>query len=239
MRARILALSLLPPLLSCASAPEESPPPPPEAEAAAEPSPSDRIRAATAAIDDERLRNADADVDNRLTHGRTYAEQRYSPLAQVDEASVSELGLAWSFEMGTSRGVESTPLVVDGTLYATGPWSVVYALDAATGEIIDRRHPLSGEIAAGKILVIPFTRGSSTTTAVLLESVKTGTVPAGFITSRTDSFLSLASIVADEMYGKPIPIIAVGRDEFEQIDSGQTVQLATDGTIHIRDYKST
>jgi PQQ-dependent dehydrogenase (methanol/ethanol family) len=86
-----------------------------------------------AEVDAARLVAADADA-GWLTHGRTYAEQRYSPLHAIDEASVPGLGLAWSFEMGTSRGVEATPLVVDGTLYATGPWSVVYALDAATGE---------------------------------------------------------------------------------------------------------
>jgi predicted aconitase with swiveling domain len=124
-------------------------------------------------------------------------------------------------------------------LVSSDPLSFWGGYDAATGEIIDRRHPLSGKIAAGKILVIPFTRGSSTTTAVLLESVKAGTAPAGIITARTDTFLSLASIVADEMYGKPIPIVAIERDDFERIETGQPIQLATNGTIHIQSLKST
>jgi len=71
-------------------------------------------------------------------HGRTQDEKRYSPLAQINVENVDQLGLAWSFEDfvvrgRTHRGVEATPLMVDGVLYITGPWAVVYALDAATG----------------------------------------------------------------------------------------------------------
>ena len=66
-------------------------------------------------------------------HGRTYDEQRYSPLDRIDRTNVSQLGLAWSYDTGTRRGMEATPIVVDGVLYATGNWGVVHALDAATG----------------------------------------------------------------------------------------------------------
>lgn len=84
------------------------------------------------AVDAARLR--EADPRSWLTHGGTYAEQRYSPLDQIDESNVGRLGLAWSFDLETERGVEATPLVADGVLYVTGPWSVLHALDAATGE---------------------------------------------------------------------------------------------------------
>ncbi|HSJ97492.1 MAG TPA: PQQ-dependent dehydrogenase, methanol/ethanol family [Myxococcota bacterium] len=100
-----------------------------------------RIQTATAAVDDARLRDADADVANWLTHGRTYAEQRMSPLDQIDATNVAGLGLAWSLELGTNRGVEATPIVVDGVLFATGPWSVVYAVDARTGRLLWRHDP--------------------------------------------------------------------------------------------------
>ena len=66
-------------------------------------------------------------------HGRNAAEQRFSPLAQVDRANVAQLGLAWSYQFRQPRGVEATPIVVDGVMYVTGPWSTVYALDARTG----------------------------------------------------------------------------------------------------------
>jgi quinohemoprotein ethanol dehydrogenase len=82
-------------------------------------------------------------------HGRTPAEQRYSPLAQIDEHNVAKLGLAWSYATGTNRGLEATPIVADGVMYATGSWSVVFALDAETGRELWRFDPhVSGEAGA-------------------------------------------------------------------------------------------
>ncbi len=81
----------------------------------------------------DRLRNAAAEPQNWLTTGGTYAEQRFSPLRQIDAANVARLGLAWAHDLGTDRGIEATPLVVDGTMYLTLPWSRIVALDAATG----------------------------------------------------------------------------------------------------------
>lgn len=92
------------------------------------------VLAGSGGVDDARLANADADTDNWLTNGRTYSEQRYSPLADINEETVGRLGLAWYGDMGTIRGLEATPLVVDGVLYVTGTWSVMHAFDAATGE---------------------------------------------------------------------------------------------------------
>lgn len=66
-------------------------------------------------------------------HGRDAAEQRFSPLARVHTGNVQQLGLAWTHAFREPRGVEATPVVVDGTMYVTGPWSVVHALDARTG----------------------------------------------------------------------------------------------------------
>jgi PQQ-dependent dehydrogenase (methanol/ethanol family) len=84
-------------------------------------------------VDDARLRQADADTANWLTHGRTYSEQRHSLLKQINDTSITRLGLAWSVDMQTLHGLEATPLVKDGVMYLTGTWSVVYALDARTG----------------------------------------------------------------------------------------------------------
>ena len=92
-------------------------------------------------VDDARLRAADSDLDNWLTHGRTYAEQRYSPLAAIHEGNVGELGLAWFFDTDTTRGLEASPLVRDGVLYTTGSWSIVFALDARTGRELWRFDP--------------------------------------------------------------------------------------------------
>ncbi|MEO8050574.1 MAG: PQQ-binding-like beta-propeller repeat protein, partial [Acidobacteriota bacterium] len=89
----------------------------------------------TKPLDDARLRSADQDTSNWLMYGRTYDDHRFSPLKQINEETVGKLGLAWSRELGTTRGLEATPLVKDGILYATGSWSVVYAIDAKSGEL--------------------------------------------------------------------------------------------------------
>ncbi|MGH7469613.1 MAG: PQQ-dependent dehydrogenase, methanol/ethanol family [Longimicrobiales bacterium] len=87
-------------------------------------------------VDDAALRAADADSANWLTYGRTYDEQRHSPLRQIDEANVSRLGLAWSLDLNTLRGLEGTPLVHNGVLYTTSAWSVLHAVNAATGQML-------------------------------------------------------------------------------------------------------
>lgn len=84
-------------------------------------------------IGSDDLLNAGDDTSNWITHGRTYSEQRYSPLDLINEDNVSELGLAWYADMDTARGQEATPLVIDGKLYLTTAWSKVKAFDAATG----------------------------------------------------------------------------------------------------------
>src|SRR5262245_2060242 len=79
-------------------------------------------------------------------------------------------------------------------LVSSEPLSFWGGYDYQTGRIIDQRHPLAGACAAGRVLALPFTRGSSTTTAVLLEAVKAGTAPAAILTTLLDSFFALASI---------------------------------------------
>ncbi len=83
-----------------------------------------------------RLLAADDEPGSWLTHGRNYSEQRHSPLTQIDESNVSRLGLAWSYDTGRTRGHEATPIVADGQMFVTTPWSGVHALDAMTGELL-------------------------------------------------------------------------------------------------------
>ena len=116
-------------------------------------------------------------------------------------------------------------------LVSREPLSFWGGFDQKTGEIIDRRHPLSGEVATGRILAVPSTRGSSTTTAVLLEAVRLGTAPAALITKGADTFLAVASIVADELYGRSLPVIALDRASFEKLETGQQLCLGEDGRI--------
>ena len=137
-----------------------------------------------------------------------------------------------------NKGNEGTRVVIPGfaegeALVSDEPLSFWGGYDYHTGEIIDRRHPLSGKIAAGKIFAVPFTRGSSTTTAVLLEAVRAGTAPAAILTTGVDSFFALASIVADEMYRQPIPIVALDAGEFAKLQTGQRVTIGEDGSVFV------
>ena len=109
--------------------------------AAPAPTVDEAIRSTASEVDDARLERAADDVGNWLSHGQTYAEDRFSRLDQISTRNVAELGLAWSFDTGMRGGMEATPLVVDGTMYLTGPWSIVYALDARTGSLRWMRDP--------------------------------------------------------------------------------------------------
>ena len=105
--------------------------------------------------------------------------------------------------MGRAKLILKGKAVVKGTarlargvaLVSAEPLSFWGGYDYHTGEITDRRHPLSGSIAAGRVLALPFTRGSSTTTAILLEAVRAGTAPTAILTTGVDAFFALASIV--------------------------------------------
>lgn len=131
------------------------------------------------------------------------------------------------FIAGSARGL---------ALVSQEPLSFWGGYDWKTGEITDRRHPLSGAIAKGKILAIPFTRGSSTSTAVLLEAIRAGTAPNAIITTATDFFFALASVVADELYHSPIPMVAVSESDFAQLQTGDELEIGSHGKIIV--YRS-
>src|SRR6476646_10811332 len=84
-------------------------------------------------VDAARLVGADQDPANWMTYGRTYSEQRFSPLAQITADNVNLLGLAWYADFDVDRGQEATPLIIDGVMYVSTAWSNVRAFDAKTG----------------------------------------------------------------------------------------------------------
>ncbi len=94
-----------------------------------------------AAVNEARLLAADAEPGNWLSYGRTYDEQRYSPLDRITTENIGELGLAWYADIPLNRGQEATPIVVDGVIYLSSSWSNVFAYDAATGEQLWRYDP--------------------------------------------------------------------------------------------------
>ena len=116
-------------------------------------------------------------------------------------------------------------------LVCNEPLSFWGGYDWRTGEIIDRRHMLSGAIAKDRILAVPFTRGSSTTTAVLLEAIRAKTAPAAIITTDTDFFFALASVVADELFASPLPLVALSEDDFARLKTNDNVRITTHGAV--------
>ena len=89
-----------------------------------------------AAVDAARLANAAHEPDQWLAPGRDTQGTYYSPLAAINDKNVARLGFAWDYHLGTRRGLEGTPVVVDGVMYAPGNWGRVYALDAASGKAL-------------------------------------------------------------------------------------------------------
>ena len=113
------------------------------------------------------------------------------------------------------------------------PLSFWGGLDPATGEIIDRRHSLSGEIVTGRVLVLPCSKGSSTTSTVLLEAIRAQTAPAAIISSSPDPMLALGSIVGAELYHRSVPVVFVDEADFRRLRTGDWVAIRTDGTIEL------
>jgi hypothetical protein len=91
-------------------------------------------QATPAAVNGARIAAADSEPGQWMSHGRTYDEQRFSPLTRITKDNVKTLGLSWFVDLDTHRGQEATPLVVDGVMYVSTAWSKVKAYDAATGK---------------------------------------------------------------------------------------------------------
>ena len=115
------------------------------------------IRAATAKVDGASIVANERATRDWPSYGLDYAETRYSKLKQIDTANVGKLGLVWSYNLESTRGVEATPVVIDGVMYVTASWSVVHAVDVRTGQRlwifdpkVDRSRRLQGLLRRGQ-----------------------------------------------------------------------------------------
>jgi predicted aconitase with swiveling domain len=102
-----------------------------------------------------------------------------------------------------------------------------------TGEIIDRRHELSGAIVTGRVFVFPQGRGSSTSSATLMESIAAGVAPAAIINLKVEPILALGSIVSDELYHKAVPIVVLKEKDFFSIKENDHLTIEPNGTVII------
>ena len=118
-------------------------------------------------------------------------------------------------------------------LVSKEPLSFWGGLDLSTGEIIDRRHERSGAVVTGRVFVFPQGRGSSTSSAVLMESIKAGVAPAAIINLKVDPILALGSIVSDELYHQAVPIVVLAEKDFFSIRENDQLTIEPDGTVTI------
>ncbi|MEP7353965.1 MAG: PQQ-binding-like beta-propeller repeat protein, partial [Acidobacteriota bacterium] len=95
------------------------------------------------AINRERLLRADKEPGEWLTTGRDFGHTHHSALTDINQQTASRVGFAWEYQTGTTRGMEATPIVVDGVMYTSGPTGRVYALHADTGKEIWKFDPQS------------------------------------------------------------------------------------------------
>jgi len=111
------------------------------------------LMAATAAagdIDNRALAN-EADGANWASYGRTFSENHFSPLRQINDGNISRLGLAWYYDLPQVASVFSAPLAVDGVLYFAIGYSVVHAMDAKSGKLLWRFDPKVAEVAGKRL----------------------------------------------------------------------------------------
>ncbi len=118
-----------------------------------------------------------ADNSGWRSYGRTYNEQRFSPLGSVNTGNVDQLGLAWSFDLNSSRGIEATPIIHDGVMYVTSTFNVVYAINARTGEQIWSYEPEIDMVQASNACCDLVNRG----VAIWGENVYTATIDGRLI----------------------------------------------------------
>ncbi len=125
---------------------------------------------------------------------------------------------------GSARG---SALVLDEPLSMWG------GLDPETGEIIDRRHPQAGTIVSGRVLVLPFGRGSSSSSSVLAEAIRLRTAPAAIVMAEPDDIILLGALAAEELYNITCPIVVVDADFYASIRTGDQVSIGKDGSLAI------
>ncbi len=116
-------------------------------------------------------------------------------------------------------------LVLDDALSFWG------AFDPRTGEIIDRQHPQVGKIIAGKILILPASRGSGGTPGGIAEAIRRGTGPAGIILGEPDINLAIGSFIAARLYDKACPVVSVDRKTYAALTHATAIRIDIDGKL--------
>lgn len=116
-------------------------------------------------------------------------------------------------------------------LVLSEPLSLWGGMDPQTGELIDAHHPQCGASLAGRVVVMPAARGSSSSASVLAEAVRRGTAPAAIVLKEPDLILAIGSAVAEELYGRRVPVVVAAPAELAAIVDGAEVTVDHDGRV--------
>ena len=119
----------------------------------------------------------------------------------------------------------SAPDALPTALVLEEPLSLWGGMDPATGVLIDAHHPQRGAVLAGRVVVMPSGRGSSSSASVLAEAVRAGTAPAGFVLAEPDLILSVGAAVAEELYGVVVPIVVLPPGVLAAIADGEPYDI--------------
>ena len=134
----------------------------------------------------------------------------------------------------TYRGRVLSPGEASGAaLVLEEPLSLWGGMDPATGRVIDAHHPQHDELLSGRILVIASARGSSSSSSILAESVRAGTAPAAILLGEVDLILPIGASVAEELYGRRVPIVLVAAEAMARIPDGAAVTIGEDGLVSV------
>jgi uncharacterized protein len=114
-------------------------------------------------------------------------------------------------------------------LVLADPLSLWGGVDPATGAIVDVHHPQRGANLAGRVLVMPSGRGSSSSASILAEAVRAGTAPRAIVLGEPDLILAIGSAVAAELYGVVVPVVVVPADDLAAIRDGAELRIGPDG----------
>lgn len=137
-----------------------------------------------------------------------------------------------------------TPIALAGRVLAPGaaegeavvlqePLSLWGGMDPATGRVVEARHPQHGVSLTGRIVVMPGGRGSSSSASVLAESARAGRGPAAIVLGEPDLILAIGAAVAEELYGRAIPVVVLPADTVAEVTTGDHLSVEPDGTVRV------
>jgi uncharacterized protein len=120
-----------------------------------------------------------------------------------------------------------------GEIVRVAPLSFWGGFDAATGRVVEPSHPQFGRELAGRVVVMPVGRGSSSSSSVLAEAIRGGTAPVAFVLLEPDPILAVGAMVAEELYARRCPVVVAPAEVWETLADGGWVEVIADDTAGV------